>query len=154
MEKTEIFWSAQEYEQPKKSSDWFWGLGILTLALAIASLLLKNLLFAIFIVLAGFAAALYGARKPRTIKFSVTARGIQIADRFYPYESLRSFWLRYDPPRKKELEIISKKLFMPRFVLPLGDADPNEVRSVLERVLKEEEVEESLAEIVAERLGF
>lgn len=152
--KTDVSWSAAEYEYQPKSSEWFWVLGIITLALAIAALLLKNILFASFIVLAGFTIALYGTKRPGEVKFSITGRGIQIADRFYPYESLKSFWIRYDPPRKKELEIISKKLFMPRFVLPLGEADPNEVRAILGRALTEEEAKESLAEAVAERLGF
>lgn len=129
-------------------------MGVFTLALAIVALLIKNILFASFIVLAGFTIALYGAKRPRTIKFIINARGVQIADRFYPYESLRSFWIKYEPPRKKELEIISKRVLMSRFILPLGSADPNEIRAIIGRALKEEETKESLSEIIAERLGF
>ncbi len=154
MEKSEISWSASEYENSAKSGEWYWTLGILTVALAVATLLLKNILFASFIVLAGFTAALYGAKKPRMIQFSVSAKGVKIGDKIYPHETLKSFWIKYDPPRKKELEIISKKLFMPRLILPLADADPNEIRAILIRALKEEEVKDSLADIIAERLGF
>ena len=153
-EKTEVSWSAPEYEHIPKSNEWYWILGILTVALAIAALLLKNILFASFIVLAGFTAALYGTKKPKVVKFVVGARGAQIDDKIYPYENLKSFWIKYDPPQKKELEIISKKLFMPRLILPLEDADPNEVRAILIRALKEEETKDSLSEIIAERLGF
>jgi len=153
-DKNEISWSAMEYEHDRKSNEWYWSLGVITLALATAALLLKNILFASFIVLAGFTIALYGVKKPGVVKFSANGRGIKIGDRFYPYEFLKSFWIRYEPPQKKELEIISKKIFMPRLTLPLGDADPNEVRAILNRVLKEEEVKESLSEIIAGRLGF
>src|SRR3989338_6451799 len=114
MDKNEISWSAMEYEHDRKSNEWYWSLGVITLALAVAALLLKNILFASFIVLAGFTAALYGAKKPRIIRFSVSAKGVKIDDKIYQYETLKSFWIKYDPPRKKELEIISKKLFMPR----------------------------------------
>lgn len=154
MEKTEITWSAPEYEQTKKSSEWFWALGILILALAVAAFLLKNILFVGFILLAGFTIALYAAKRPRVIEFSVSARGIQVDDRVYPYESLKSFWINYKPPRKKEVEVISKKVFMSRLILPLGEADPNEIRGILGRVLKEEEPKDSITDIVAERLGF
>lgn len=150
----EVSWSASEYEHAPKSNEWYWTLGILTIALAIAALLLKNLLFASFILLAGFTIALYGTKRPRTIKFSVGAKGVQIDDKIYSYEVLKSFWIKYEPPQKKDLEIISKKIFMPRLILPLNDADPNEIRAILIRALKEEEAKESLADIIAERLGF
>lgn len=154
VKKTEISWSAEEYEHSRKSNEWYWSLGVITLALATAALLLKNILFASFIVLAGFTAALYGVKKPKVVKFTIGARGAQIDDKIYPYENLKSFWIKYDPPQKKELEIISKKLFMPRLILPLGDADPNEIRAILIRALKEEETKDSLSDIIAERLGF
>ena len=154
MDASEISWSASEYENSAKSSEWYWTLGILTVALAIAALLLKNMLFASFIVLAGFTAALYGAKTPKNIDLSVGAKGVRIGNKIYPYENLKSFWVRYEPAGKKEIEVISKKLFMPRLILPLGDTDPNKIRAILVRVLKEEEIKESLSDIIAERLGF
>lgn len=149
-----VSWSAPEYEYKSKSKEWFWTLGILTFALTVAALLLKNFLFASFIVLSGFTVALYGVKKPQIVKYSVDGAGIKIAERFYPYETLKSFWIRYETPGKKELELITKKIIMPRLILPLGEADPNEIRSILIKVLKEEEAQESLAEIIAGRLGF
>ncbi len=154
MDKNEVSWSAPEYDHQPKSKEWFWALGILTFALIVAALLLKNFLFASFILLAGFTVALYGVKKPAIIKYSVSGGGVKIAEKFYPYESLKSFWIRYEPPAKKELELITKKIIMPRLILPLEDADPNEVRAILIKVLKEEEVQESLSEIIARRLGF
>lgn len=154
MKKNDISWSVAEYEKTTKRKEWFWVLGILTLALVLAALLLKNILFASFILLAGFTLALYAVKKPRIINYSISGRGIKIGENLYLYESLKSFWIRYDPPRKKELEIITKKIVFPRLVLPLGDADPNEIRSILTQILKEEEVPESVTEIISERIGF
>ncbi|MEK7599394.1 MAG: hypothetical protein AAB474_03030 [Patescibacteria group bacterium] len=149
-----ISWSAPEYDYRTKSKEWYWAIGILSAALVIMAVLMKNFLFAIFIVLAGFTTALYGAKRPAIAKFTVSGSGIQIADRFYPYESLKSFWINYDPPQKKEISVISKKMFMPRLTLPIGETDPNELQKILARTLKEEKIEESLSEIIAGYLGF
>jgi uncharacterized membrane protein len=149
-----ISWSAPEYDYKKKTKEWYWMVGILSAVLVVVAALMKNFLFAIFIGLAGFTTALYGAKRPQISKFIVSGQGVQIADRFYPYESLKSFWINYDPPRKKEISVISKKMFMPRLTLPIGDTNPNELRKILARAVKEEKIEESLSEIISGYLGF
>lgn len=149
-----LSWSALEYDYITKSSQWYWAVGILTLALVTVAVLIQSFLFAIFIVLTGFTIALYGAKRPRIIDFSLTHRGIQIAERLYLYDTLKSFWIHYDPPRKKEIDIISKKMLMPHITIPLGSTDPNKARAILVRTLKEEESQESLSEIIAKYLGF
>jgi len=152
--KTSVSWSAPEYEYSPKSKEWYWTISIISAALAFAALLIKNFLFASFILLAGFTAALFAAKKPKVLKFAIGAKGVQIADRLYPYDSLKSFWIRYDPPEKKEVEILTKKIFVAKMSLPLGEADPNEVRRILISSLKEEETEESLIDIFSKYIGF
>lgn len=104
-----ISWQAPEYEYTKKHRDWYWAVGIITVAFAVVGVLIQNILFVILIILAGFTVALYGARKPRIADFVLTARGIKIGERFYPYDSLKSFWINYDPPGKKEIIFVSSK---------------------------------------------
>jgi len=86
--------------------------------------------------------------------FSFTARGLQIDSRLFPYENLRSFWIHYEPPAKKNIVIEPKKLFMPAIIIPLGDADPNIIREHLLKFLKEERAEESIAQTISRLLGF
>jgi hypothetical protein len=105
-------------------------------------------------LLAGFAVALYASRKPRKIWFSLNPRGVQIADRIYPYENLDSFWIHYDPPFKKNLTLTPKKLFMPRISLPFEDTDPNAIREYLLKFLKEKQHEESATETLMRLLRF
>ena len=61
----EIKWETWEYEYIPKSNNWFWVVGIITIGLATASVLLDNILFAIFVALAGFTISLYASRKPK-----------------------------------------------------------------------------------------
>jgi hypothetical protein len=106
------------------------------------------------VILAGFTIILYGARRPRKIWFSLTSRGVQIENRLFPYENIRSFWIYYDPPYKKILTIELKRVFMPAVSIPLGDTDPNILREHLLKFVKEKRHEESITETLSRLLGF
>jgi len=149
-----IKWEAPEYEYIPKSPNWFWSVGIIAAAAAFAAILLGNVLFAILALLGGFTMILYGARKPKKVLFSLTSRGIQIENRLFPYENIRSFWIHYDPPYRKLLTVELKKMFMPFVFIPLSDIDPNIIRDHLLKFTKEKRHEESITEILTQLLGF
>ena len=154
MVSNQLKWGALEYEYIPKSNNWFWSVGIIAISVAFASVLLGNMLFAILVMIAATTIILYGAKKPKKVMFSFTARGLQIDSRLFPYENLRSFWIHYEPPAKKNIVIEPKKLFMPAIIIPLGDADPNIIREHLLKFLKEERHEESIAQTISRLLGF
>lgn len=147
-----IEWQAPEYEFYKKTADWYWAVGIMTVAASLSATLLHNFLFAFLALLAGFSIALYGARKPDIVLFSITPEGIHIKNRVYLYENLKKFWINYNPPDKKELIIESKKTLMPPITILLENTDPQKARACLLRYLKEEKIEEPLATTLAKLL--
>ncbi len=154
-QKTEkIEWSAPEYIFYEKSSDWFWALGIITLGFFVSAIFLRAFLFAILVLLAGFSLALYGARRPEMVNFSAGPRGVQIKNRIYDYENLKSFWIEYNPPHRKELILESKKTFMPYITILIEDVEPDKLRNLLIRFLPEKKIEESLISTIARILGF
>lgn len=149
-----IRWEALEYEYVPKSNNWFWTIGIISVALVTASVLLGNFLFAILVLIAGFAVILSGARRPKKIPLLFTDRGLQIEKRLFPYENLKSFWIHFEPPHEKLLTIEPKKFFMPLISVPLGDINPNVVREHLLKFLKEERREESFIQTIIRAVGF
>jgi len=149
-----ISWEAPEYVYIKKSPDWYWAVGILTIGLFVVALVFNNFLFGIFMLLGGFTIALYGARPPRMVQFMISAEGIRIENRVYPYESLKSFWIFYHPPHIKELSVESEKMLMPQIKIPLGDINPAQVRAYLQQFIPERQQEESLIDTVTRFLGF
>jgi uncharacterized membrane protein YccC len=149
-----LSWEAYEYEHHERTSDWYWALAILTIGLFCVSLIMHSYLFGLFIVLAGFTVAMYGVKEPRKVTFTLTHEGLQIQNRIYLYNSLKSFWIFYTPNVNKELSIESEKMFMPHIKIPLGDADPIEVRSHLLKFLPEKRQEELLADLFAKYLRF
>lgn len=147
-------WNAPEYEYLQKQSDWYWSVGILSFGFAIVAYLLNNFLLGVFVILAGFTIMLYGAKRPKTVKFEINYKGLIIDNRLFSFDDLKSFWMHYDPPHKKELGVESKKTFMPRLIIPLQNQDPNEIRTFLLKFLEEEPYEESLIEAITKYLGF
>ncbi len=147
-------WEAPEYEYQLKSPDWYWAVGIIAFGFLFVAIAFKNFLFAILVVLGAFTLAMYGARRPKTVHIAVTARGIQVGKTLYPYDHLDHFWVNYDPPHVRELYLVSKKTFVPHISLPLGHADPNEVREHLLKFMEEKKIEEPLYDVIARLLRF
>jgi len=105
-------------------------------------------------LLGGFTIALYGARPPRIISFSLSVEGVRIENRVYPYESLKSFWIFYHPPQIKELSVESQKMIVPQIKIPLGDTNPAEIRAYLQQFIPERQQEESLIDTAMRFLKF
>lgn len=150
----QISWDTPEYILYKKTADWYWSLGIISTALVGIAIWQQNFLFALIALIGGFAVALYAVRIPRIIHITISIKGVEIDDRVYPYETLSSFWIFYRPGGTKELSLLSEKIFMPRIAIPLGNADPNEIRDLLIEFMPEKVQEESLTDVIARRLGF
>lgn len=151
---SKIKWNAPEYEFHEKTAEWYWALGIIAAALVLAAVILHNFLFAVFAVLAGLSAGLYGARRPKTIQHEINSGGVSLGNRNFNYEHIDHFWINYDPPAKKELILESKKTFSTHTVLLLGNADPEQIRRYLLQYLKEKKIEESLVAVIARVLKF
>lgn len=153
-QKTEIAWEALEYIYHPKSPDWYWAVGIITLALILIAIFTENLLFAIFAGVAGFTIAIWGARKPKIIAIMLNGNGIMVEQCFYPHQELVSFWIRYNPPFVKEISFATKSAFLPYLHIPIGDENPIEIRAFLTRFLPEKIQEEPLIDTIARVLKF
>ncbi|MBI2024181.1 hypothetical protein HYT00_02240 [Candidatus Giovannonibacteria bacterium] len=151
---TLISWEAEEYTHYEKPKDWYWALGIVAIGFLGLAVIMENILFAILVILGGFAVGIYGSRKPKVMTFAITSRGIKADRTLYPYDNLKHFWINYDPPHIRELYIISKKTIQPQITIPLGNTDPNNVREHLIKILEEKEIHESLFDTIARFLRF
>jgi len=148
-----LHWQALEYEHYERSPDWFWAVGIITIALSVTAIILHNVLFAFVIILSGFVLSMYAARPPKEIDVVIDDVGIRVEHTFYPFHSLESFWIEENEENSKIL-IKSQRLMMPYIIIPLGDADEEKVHAYLTRHLPEQFHSESSFHKLMERLGF
>ncbi|MCR4274662.1 MAG: hypothetical protein NUW02_01255 [Candidatus Campbellbacteria bacterium] len=148
-----LAWKTLEYEHKPRSSDWFWGLGIIAIAGVILSIFLGNFLFGVVIGVGAVALGLHALRHPHIIECEIQDRGVRIGDTLFPYRTLESFWIdeRLIPNR---LLLKSQKMFMPHIIVPLADISTDEVRDTLLQYLDEEEVHETFSDRIVELAGF
>ena len=148
-----IKWRALEYVYKEKRPDWFFAVGIIALALVIASIIWGNILFSIFIILSVITLFMYAVKKPRSIQCEINKDGIFIDKTHYLYEALDSFWVDKAGGQAK-LIIKPKKIFLSYIMISIGDKNPKEIHDYLKKHLKEEEQLEPLSHKIMEYLGF
>ena len=149
-----IEWDAHEYEHKERSSDWFWAVGIVSISLAIASVIFGNIIFGILVLLSAFTLSLFASRPPSILHVTIDEKGITKGKVRYSYQTLQSFWIDTDHPHKK-ITLRSEKLFMPLIIVPLSDeVDLDELHENLSRFLSEEFHTLPFIERILEYLGF
>lgn len=156
MDTNTLKWQSLEYEEKDRSVDWYWAVGLIALAIAVVAVVYKNYLFAIMVIVGAFALLLFAARKPKTVEYELTRRGIRVNTVLYPYATLRSFWIHHhDGDRRGKLIVQSEKTLMPYVTITLPDEpDVDIIHDFISAYLPEEEHPESFSEILMERLGF
>jgi len=149
-----IIWRAAAYDFREKTADWFWAVAIIALSIAIASIVTKNYLFAVLIILSITILIFYSIRRPEDIGYEVSNEGLKIKDAFYGYKELNNFWIDRRHKTKKIL-VHTNKFSAPLLDIPLPDeVDEEKVLHLLSGSLKEEEIKEPLSHKIMDYLGF
>ncbi len=148
-----ISWNAPTHIHREKTNDWYWSVGIITLALAAVCFIFGQVIPGIFVILAAVTLVLHGSKPPKTAYFEINDRGIVMDNTLYPFLTLESFWIAHDIQPTKLL-LKSHKTFMPLIVILIEEVDPEEVRNVLLKYIAETEHREQLLTHVFEYLGF
>lgn len=154
-----ISWVAPEYEHREHSADWYWALGIISISLAVAFVIVGNTLLSIIIIVGMGTLLAYAKHPPRNIECCLSKRGVTANEKLYPWETLESFWIlegihdtKY--PHGPKILLTSKKPLMPHIVIPLSDTVINEVHQSLAHMLPEEPQTEPLPARLMRRIGF
>lgn len=150
-------WETHEYENKDRSIDWFWAVGIIAFVIIVLSIIFKNFLFGVLVLIATASILYISARKPKQVTISITDRYIKISEEENYYQDLSAFWieLKKDITKPPTLLISTKKRFMPMITIPLPkEINTDELRQKLLKHLPEREMRESSIYEMMERLGF
>jgi len=148
-----ISWNAPAHLYIEKRPDWYWTVGIITVALAAAAFIFGEIITGIFVIVAAAALVIHASKPPAIVACEVNDRGVVFGDTLYPFLTLDSFCIPHDEVPPKIL-IKSRKLFMPLIVIYIDEVDPEDIRAVLLRYIAETEHREPFLKQVLERLGF
>jgi hypothetical protein len=153
MIKTLIAWKTPEYIMAPKTTDWYWAVGIISIAIMIASILFNNILFAVFVFLCTLTIFLYAKRDPEIIEIEITEEGVRAGRNVYPYSLLQSFYI--DENREiPHLLLKSSGIINQLILIPIMKVEPQKVQEVLKMQLEEEELAEPLSVQILNRIGF
>ena len=141
-----LTWQAKEFKKKARGKLWYIIWALFSLGIIIFAVLEQSPLMALVFILISVIAYLFSKKEPDKIEFILNKKGIQIKDKLYSYDNLESFWIFYDPPRKKILSFKSKKILMPYLKIPIAKQDPIKIRKYLLKFLPEKEQEESFIE--------
>lgn len=146
-------WSAPEHDLYTVGKRFYFFSAIFLAGIVIYALITNSPIMAITFILIGVVGYLFLQKEPKTIDFAITHNGILAGNEIYEFDSLKSFWIFYDPPQEEKLSIKSKSTFTPFIHFPLGNENPVEIRSILIKFIPEEKQDHTLAD-AAERFLY
>lgn len=164
-----IRWQVLTHEHRDRSTDWYWGFGILAVVGIGLCVYFGNMLFALIIALAAISIGVLLARGPREHDVHVHPRGVTLDGTLYPYPALQSFWVHVEDPYelgvpeeyheefepRSHLLLTTTSYIHPTLTIPLDDLDhAQEVRDYLVAYVVEEKQERHFSDHVAEALGL
>ena len=154
-ENVTLRWSAYEHEHIERGADWYWALGVASVSIALASILLHDLLFAVLILVAAATLALLSRTPPDIAQFELSDRGLRINGRLHRFEEIISFWVDEDHHKGRPLLLIDTVKFMtPNLIIPLEDIDHDLVRAFLQERCEEVPMKEPLSHKIFEFLNL
>lgn len=149
-----ISWSAPTHSPAPRSADWYWTLGLVAVCGIVASVFFGNLIFAALISLAALCVGVLAARAPRECEVHITPEGISLDQDFFPYRSLRTFFVLTDHHAGPRLLLTTSGILHPHMAIGIHEpATPEAIHAYLSHFLKEEE-HHSPGGFLIELLGF
>lgn len=146
-----ISWSFPEFSVPERSKTWYLLAFLIGGALLLYSILTANFLFGLIIILAAVIMFVQQHKEAGQVNFGVAEDGVLVGDKFFDYQSIKHFWLVYEPSRIKNLYIEFNSVLRPRLTIPLEDINPIKVRKILLEHITEDLSKEN--EPTSEALG-
>lgn len=149
-------WEGREREHNPRSADWYWVVGIVSGACAVAAIIFGNYLFAIVIIMAAVALALHATIEPPVHRFRLVEQGLVIGEDLYPFSSMTSFAILEDVDGEMEpiLSIKTDSWVAPHLEVPLEGVDADLVYDRFLGAVEEDEHHPILSDVVAAWLGF
>ncbi len=151
MEKIE--WRSPQHIYTEKTADWYWIVGIITVTIAIVSVILNNVIFAILIMVSSFTLSLFASHEPEIVLNEINTSGIKKGTVFYPYSDAESFWVETGDRYPRILFKLKQKLS--QYLIILIDLDDAEsIKNFLSQHVTEEKMTESIFEKLLIYFGF
>lgn len=154
-------WSAPEFVDNPKDVSWYWISIIVAVIILGISIWQKNFIFAVFIIIAEILVIKWGGHSPRTLKFTLSDKGLNIGDeKFYPMSEFKSFSIEKDDDPESNLDewadinLFFHSRIKPSLKLQAPHEEAENIEKALSMILPEVDWEPSFFETVERFLKF
>lgn len=151
-----VSWEASEYIHHQKDTSWYVIAGVISVVAALVAHLLVNEAFpltALVVLAAGAALVAFAARKPHTLRYTLSSEGLIVGDRHFSLQEFRSFSVL------QEGAILSVRLFptqrfMPLLSLYCPKDNVEQIVGILNEHLAFEDREPDLVDRIVQKIRF
>jgi hypothetical protein len=137
-----LSWPTKAHDHYIRGTGWYAVFGTLWTAAVVYSVWTYNFTFAALLVMFAAVIAVQATRPPHEFEVALTELGVLVGDRFISYRELVDFWIIYDPP-VTSLYLDIKSGMVTRLHIGLENIDPNAVRDILKKNVREDLTHES-----------
>lgn len=142
---TILEWVSPEHHFDRKNNDWYWILGIITVAASVLAFYFHDFLFGVFILIAGATVGMLSYKETKIVSIRITHKGVVAGKNLYPWISFRSFWIEDEHVNGARILMRPVNSYMPLTAIPVNEeVDLNDVRDIFLEFLEEEFLQESI----------
>ena len=150
-----ITYQAEEFTYVESPKEWFIGIGAVTVAGVVLSLVLDNPLFAIICVLIGGLFAYFSQKKPGVITVTVSDKGVRCGHEAFPYNKIDHFWMITTNAGIHHLLLRTPLEFDGIAIVPIApEVNPEDIAHILSDYVPMQEIKESALTVFLERFGY
>jgi hypothetical protein len=152
MQEKILSWQGFQTGAQKKSTSWYWSVGIVALGVCVASFIAENILLGILAILSALAVMLAGSQPGSAQTYALSKKGVHLGSTLIPFENISLFSIQEHDPQKLTLQTSG---LTGTVSIPLTGVDFRAVRSELKNQ-SVEEVDElhSFGEKISEMIGM
>lgn len=133
-----LSWVTPEHVHHNRSIDFYWALGLITLAASVLAFILSDGLFGALLLISGGMYGYISWHKPRDINVTITNKEIIIEDEIYPISKINAYRIM-DIKGEKELILQIIRSYQPMVSVCVPDEISYQVKNVLQEMLTEDE---------------
>lgn len=149
-----IEWQASEYITREKNTLWFVLLGVVAVVLAaLALFLIKDITFAILIVVMAVAVGLFARRPARDLSYRLSYDGLTINGKFFAFQDYRAFGVVQEGALYS-ITLLPRKRFAPGVNVYFPPDQGEQIVDMFGAVLPMEHIKQDFIDRLSEKLHF
>ncbi len=149
-----VQWTASEFLAHQKNSNWYLILILGAFGLSVVVYLLtRDIISSISLLIFAILLAIVAARKPRTLRYHLGDHGLQVEERFYPYQDFKSFSV-INEGAINSIMLLPLKRFATGVTMYYAPEDEQKILDVLSAELPYEERQQDPVDKFMQRIRF